>query len=613
MAKASIARRLLRQLTFTDIKSINDYYEQPGRRSKEEMISQIVYQTGTSLETLVSAGLFPLTKWNEIVVDQLGGSPRKSFESVAEEIEACLDPVYEEFSGEITINEIRDDDRSIKILAKKMRIDKDFLSSHLMTVHGSTQLSRFIREFRESQNNPIDQQPHQEQDLTLYASTRVKNVPSLEKLSISWMRKQMENADEISIAAGFYDEAFISDLMSKHKTVQKIRLMFNGYRGQRLDDQKRDLKKFRIALSANGRQIDIRLASAPGMFHTKLFLTNCGGKISALVGSANATNAALYKNEELLVALPNAQTLLEYFNSAWTTATSLDSEDMPVDSLVSFFKTGILYFKPIASLTTTFNPFRELLKLLSNEERELIGGIRLPFADQTTGIGPFNLKHAAFLEKSTDDEANSESEESEVNRTIRASIKPYSIETCYGYWVPSFFNHELKEKLDAAGAIKINKWMELQKKLNTSQESLEIKYQEYLDAARQALKIVPNLSKYLNEISVNPFDPKLFTNFFNRVHMYLDSPDRIERLSLPFVSGAIPEIWDDSQAYLDFHTSFFEYLEYVAKQSQNKPKVPGKILNAINADEEFDAEDLMSALEIHLEENGWSENDWSEK
>lgn len=294
-------------------------------------------------------------------------------------------------------------------------------------------------------------------------------------------------------------------------------------------------------------------------------------------------------------------------------ATSLDSEDMPVDSLVSFFKTGILYFKPIASLTTTFNPFRELLKLLSNEERELIGGIRLPFADQTTGIGPFNLKHAAFLEKSTDDEANSESEESEVNRTIRASIKPYSIETCYGYWVPSFFNHELKEKLDAAGAIKINKWMELQKKLNTSQESLEIKYQEYLDAARQALKIVPNLSKYLNEISVNPFDPKLFTNFFNRVHMYLDSPDRIERLSLPFVSGAIPEIWDDSQAYLDFHTSFFEYLEYVAKQSQNKPKVPGKILNAINADEEFDAEDLMSALEIHLEENGWSENDWSEK
>ena len=85
MPKISVTRRLLRQLSFVYVKEINKHLALQPRKSKQDMIGQIVPRVGTELERLVAAeGPFSLARWNEIILD-LGGAPRKSFDAAAQE------------------------------------------------------------------------------------------------------------------------------------------------------------------------------------------------------------------------------------------------------------------------------------------------------------------------------------------------------------------------------------------------------------------------------------------------------------------------------------------------------------------------------------------------
>ena len=100
MPKVSVTRRLLRQLSFVDVKEVNNFFDLQPRKSKQDMIGQIVPRVGTGLEHLVAdEGPFSLVRWNKIIVE-LGGAPRKSFEAAALEISASLDPIFDALDGD---------------------------------------------------------------------------------------------------------------------------------------------------------------------------------------------------------------------------------------------------------------------------------------------------------------------------------------------------------------------------------------------------------------------------------------------------------------------------------------------------------------------------------
>jgi len=529
MPRPSITRRLIRRLSFTDVKAINNYFGLPPRRSKDEMVGQIVYQVGTGLDILVSsAGPFSLSRWNEIV-EELGGSARNSFATVGNEIAVSLDPVYDELDGDTTILDLRNSKAEKRILAAKLGITNDVLGKLLNSTYGATHLSTFVAEFRRAAASRPASAPRSDAKMSV-ASTLV-SATSVERMSLLWMAEQMQEAEVIGIAAGFYDAEFLESVLKQSKA-HTVRLIFNGLGGKRLHVQRAELANIVNRLDQPQRRLDVRLSFAPGMFHTKLFLISKNGTTRALLGSANATSAAFSRNEEILVSLADAGPLEGYFESAWSSARTLDSLVQPATSLINFFRTGVLYFRPSATLATTINPFRELLNAMTNEERALLGGVDLPFSDQVSGIGPFNLKQAiqgaAMVDDWDDIDISAESGDLES----RLSIKPWAIETCFGYWVPGPLDGPWQMKLAKAGAAKRQKIEEFRKQLNeTDKDALAAKYQLYLTEAEKVMVAnIDRLPALLRSVGRNPFDMPNFHKFCGRVVAYLDDATRMALL-----------------------------------------------------------------------------------
>lgn len=615
MPGASLTRRLLRRMSFADVKSINNYFQLPPRKSKDEMVSQIIYKVGTDLNNLVSAqGPFSLRDWNT-TVEEIGGSPRNSFSAVATEIEFALDPVFDELDGDTAITTLRQNRPDMRVLARKLGCDFDQLSQLLQDAHGGTLLSTFVTTFRQTRASTPPVRSRDDRSLRV-ASTRVL-AASVDNMSVAWITDQIATADEVSIAAGFYDVTFIEHVL-RASQAKHVRLLFNGLGGKRLVSQRQELKELAQKLSHGPRTVDVRLAFAPGLFHSKLFLISQGGSTRALVGSANATLAAFSQNEELLICLPQAGALTGYFDSAWVSARSLDALQREANSLISFFRTGVLYFKPVATLATSINPFLDLLRLMSNEERAALGGVQLPYADQATGIGPFNLKHAvqSITERDDWDDVEAETANLDDSRAPKLQIRPWSIETCFGYWVPNALDRDWLPRLVDAGSAKREKLQQFHSalvKLDT--EVLVEKYREYVEEVRSLLQArTLRYQSLLDQLERDPFSPEYFERFLARVIGYLEDPLRLKRLTEPFISSVMPEIWDDVQPYQDFRTSFFDYLDQAVRLPSNKPKVARIILERLNVDGPLGGEEQWSSVfDEFLQANGWTDDDWTEQ
>jgi HKD family nuclease len=448
------------------------------------------------------------------------------------------------------------------------------------------------------------------------ASTRVA-TQSVDPMDLDWIRDQIATADEVSIAAGFYDVTFIEHVLQASQA-KRVRLLFNGMGGRRLAEQSQELHELVQKLSHGLRTVEVRLAFAPGMFHSKLFLISQGGVTRALVGSANATWAAFSLNEELLISLPQAGALAGYFDAAWIGACPLHAPQTRADSLINFFRTGVLYFKPVATLGTSINPFRDLFRLMNSDERAALGGVQLPYADQATGIGPFNLKQA--VQSITEDPFWDELEDGMGNlddgKAPKLSIRPWSIETCFGYWVPNALDHDWHARLEDAGSMKRERLKQFRAVLvKLDKELLVEKYREYLAEVRGLLTTrVPRYASLLNQLERNPFDEAYFERFVARIIAYLEDTTRLKRLAEPFISGGMPEIWEDVQAYRDFRASFFDYLDRVARLPGNKPKVARIILERLDIDAPLGGEEEWSdVFGEFLEEYGWTDDAWTER
>jgi HKD family nuclease len=539
------------------VKEINAYYELQPRKSKDDLIDQIMPIIGTKLEAVVSRdGPFSLSKWNDII-KEFEGSPRKSFKDASIEIEECIDPVYDEFHRGESLAELYKRKSKVNRLARKLGADLEELTTLIEETHGNTLLSTFVKQYRK-----INQPKSSEKKPTAHMTESVASTKTIsdavEKLDLLWVKNFISGADKVEIAAGFYDVKFLNGLLDNHSKVKQIRMVFNGLGGQRLKDQINELQILTNNLKSKRISVEIRLAFAPGMFHSKLFLATEGSSTRALIGSANATLAAFARNEEILVTLPKADTLAGYFDSIWNEAKHLDRLDVTAKSLIAFFRTGSLYFKPTVTISLTINPFRELLKTLSPDELQKLSGFKLPHADPESGIGPFNLKLAVLGDATPIDD-------SEDMQSIKAGIKPWSIETCYGYWVPSAVDNKWSEKLKDASESRRNKWIKFRDALDrVSETDLCKSYKNYLDAVGEVLERIPGYKDKIKHLKNNPFDSaeSTFNKFVKRIKCRL-LDDQLDQLTMPFRRGKIPELWDDDGAYEDFRDSFFDYMALI--------------------------------------------------
>ena len=280
----------------------------------------------------------------------------------------------------------------------------------------------------------------------LYSTGRIGNA---RKLDIHVLRDDAQDARRATVVSAYYVPKMLKRLLRKSADV---RVLLNGLGGRRLDDQIKELQKLERKLQKKNKNAEVKLAFSRGIFHPKLYLFETRAGPVAWVGSANATDAALSEpsqNEEVLLRLePAPPSLLAYAESAWNDAGRSIRDCRPrIDSLPAFFRTGDLYYKPYVANPMTLNPFESLLKKLSDQQLERLAALRSPYVDSRAGIGAFSIRRAySCLVDGTSDSADGDGDESRS----RAMIRPYAIETCYGYWVASRFVKKVNTKLNKA-------------------------------------------------------------------------------------------------------------------------------------------------------------------
>lgn len=314
-------------------------------------------------------------------------------------------------------------------------------------------------------------------------------------------------------------------------------------------------------------------------------------------------------NEEILVAIPDGNIFSDYYDAIWNKSKNIDDfDEIKINSLINFFRLGRLYFKPTTSFSTSINPFKDLLKFIPDEELSKITNLPdIPYADIESGIGPFNLKRIFGF---------NELDEDEVTQNTRVSIKPYSIETCFGYWVPDAYDSHWQEKLEDANKQKRIKWNEFKEKfLFSSKNEIHKNYNKYVKGIMLHLVQIENLDKYVRGYLGDEDDLKgrlsdvienEFNNFYDRTKRFLENKDRFERLVNSYVSGPIPEMWEDKLAYNEFCMSFFDYLrnEFTSNRKNNISK---SIFNQIETE---DINKIEVNFKKYLKNKGWKQECW---
>ena len=304
---------------------------------------------------------------------------------------------------------------------------------------------------------------------------------------------------------------------------------------------------------------------------------------------------------------PVPGSVLAYVESAWSRAMPVECGQGAVDSLIAFFRTGMLYYQPHATLPWTINPFRRLVKKLPEAEMDKITRFYSEFADRDPGIGAFNLN--LVFERA----AEGVSRETPV-RGHRVELRRDAVETCYGYWVAEPLFEEVEAKLDRASAGKRRRLKAMCEWMETSRDAIVGAYSTYLG----------DVGRTLDDAGVDfrAYESKdLFkdTSAIERRVDFLLAVLRTDHRLAPhykaFVPCEGPEIWEDETARTLFEESFFDSLAcaWSAERRYGSAKL---ILESLAPSlERLDSSDnpakaIRTALERALGMENWYEDNF---
>lgn len=218
------------------------------------------------------------------------------------------------------------------------------------------------------------------------------------------------------------------------------------------------------------------------------------------------------------------------------------SQGLKESNIVGFFRTGSIYFKPTSQISFTFSE----LNLPDWVESKLAEVLERPaYSNTGKAWGAYNLKFSLGLIND---------EETEQKSQLR--LKPWSVETCFGYWVPNRYRQIVNRNIDEKSN---HRKAKLRNILNLMQErgidSLALDYKSYLSDVRRILAE----NELVWEIEESYLMEK-FTKFAERIILKLSDETKLDKLCRPLVSTGMPEIWEDNLAYDDFSESFYEYI-----------------------------------------------------
>lgn len=451
----------------------------------------------------------------------------------------------------------------------------------------------------------------------------------------------------------------------------KIKLIFSSFDGFRLSCQRKELLELQTSLYNLGyNEIKIFLNYDIPTFCTKLYYFEDENEDKSfwLISSVDIFSPMFDQSEGILLKLNGDYNniFLPYIDKILKHSTLINRFNKPtINSIIKFWRTGVLYYKPNANIQFTFSRLRIpewVLKILMNDLDPPAG------TEYSEPWGPFNIKIALEIEI--------EKEGTQVRH------KPWSIETCFGYWVPFKYKEPLDNKI--ADVIKTNKsnYNYVLERMEALEEYLYEQFDTYIQEVESALKSIYH--SYLWEVDeriVVKFDEKFFigtvTQVGDTIHIKLDNglniemgivsqdkdiigvgknrksmnhipnkqlskwlikefwypPENIneqfkkfveklfkklrneqyvERASSPLIPTTMPELWFDTVALDEFSQSFYEYIASRVN-IPSKPKIIKSLQKKCNFENIDDYwEDIKEIIEDYINENGWTDENWKD-
>lgn len=435
--------------------------------------------------------------------------------------------------------------------------------------------------------------------------------------------EKVRGVKDAVVVSAYYSTEFIKYLFKKidvkNRKECKALFIFNGLSGLRLTDQIKDLKKLKKDLSKIGfsqNLIQIYLNKKFDIFHPKIYYFVGENMTVWSIGSANASTQAFQKNgnEEIIyqkVSFGKKKTqemtaLIDYVNEILDDSErggdcfEIDkfNDDQLEKNLISFFRSGLIYFKPMQQLQYTFGE----VKFASEIEDQLSRlSDRPENTDKGKLWGPLNLLSILGI--------------GDINdfleiETSRLSIKPWSIETCYGFWVPSAYANLVDKKLNLKEQDRIEKFKLIKNVFNNKNNgsALQSAFNNYIDQINSIFK--SNLIAHTIDSDKRDEYLKKFNKFLINFDKRINDEKFMRRYTKPLIASGMPEIWQDDVAYEDFKYSYFEYLSYAA--SRRPPLIAKKIMMAIRMQAPIlmDSDDIENNINKFIQKNGWSAKYW---
>lgn len=413
---------------------------------------------------------------------------------------------------------------------------------------------------------------------------------------------EVKKSQEITIVSAYYSTIFLRRILEKVNKSKRgrctVRLIFNGFSGQRLNEQIKDLQELKVYLKEKQfKKVDIFLYRNATLFHTKLYLIKNNKRTVWFAGSANASQAAFERNEEILIKnTTRAKSIFKYTEYIIEDAIkieNIDLENIVESNIIGFFRTGSIYFKPNNQISFTFSQF----KLPEGIENIIATtGERPRNTNPGKAWGAYNLKMSLGVDSSQEEKKKSQT-----------SLKPFSIETCYGYWVPNIYRQDVDKKIRKKSKSRKKNYKNILKRINKKGvETLVKDYNNYLSDIENILE-KQEISFPIDTVELND----KFRKFVKHIISKLSNKKKLKKLCLPLVATGMPEIWEDDVAYEDFTESFYEYISnYTTGQ---KPRIIKSILEQLDIAENSDSEEIEEAFDKHFKEGygEWKDDYWN--
>lgn len=400
------------------------------------------------------------------------------------------------------------------------------------------------------------------------------------------------------VVSAFYDTEFLNRLVggvpeSRRRSVELV-VYLHGFSGSRLKNDLVRLKAWRRVQKL--KSVQVLLITRGSLFHSKLLVFETATATTVLIGSANATTAAYSENEEIMLCLGDKgvrDSVRDYLSSLALDARTLDDVKEPeTRSLIAFFRTGDIYYKPNALPLFRFD--LRLPEKLRQELSRLTEDIPGFSAKTSRTYNPF----AALVEDEVEEVGDGESS--------RISIRPYAAQTCFGWWAPRQYHSIIDGAVVKASVRKRERLLTIRMRFTEELESGSI-FTQAKRSFELLIKVANEHGTPLEESQQERL--KRFSEFLERCRKQLGNKRWFERATRAYDHSPMPEIWADPVARGEFEESFFDYLQYVNAAS-TAPLILTSIAKAIRLDATDGAGEIRAKLIRCLHDVGWSGDEW---